>query len=227
MAIKSWISTAAQGSVGKISPLYIFGIVILHSVVTLPLSWKLFFSIFSPKCYNGRAARSSLIKWHLADQVSKNFFSSWTDLNKLLDAGFNAGYESDIRCVKKSRFSHPKSSFRSSKNRILSFLTKNVIPNMPFDGEFHSLQNGLFGFHFDNWGRFIALCVVSHFLLRFWAPISMDRSNFFIEHLATHKDSPFEKSNHLDHVKGPKNGWQKLCHTVTFVFSIFYVKKRS
>ena len=97
--------------------------------------------------------------------------------------------------------------------------------DIPFDAEFHSLQNGLFGFHFDNWERFIVLCVVSHFLLRFWASISMDRSDFFIEHLAAHKDSPFEKSNHLDHVKCPKNGWQKTVshryekrNTVTFVF---------
>jgi hypothetical protein len=41
---------------------------------------------------------------HFADPFPKNFFSSWIDLNELLDAVFNADYEFNIYIVQKFDF---------------------------------------------------------------------------------------------------------------------------
>jgi hypothetical protein len=72
----------------------------------------------------------------------------------LLDAVFNADYEFDIYFVKKIRFWHRKLGFKLFKNRILNFLTKKffqkILGDIPFDAEFHSLQDGLFSFDFSS-----------------------------------------------------------------------------
>ncbi len=75
-------------------------------------------------------------------------------MNGLLGTVFNADYEFHIYFVKKSGFSHRKSGFKLFKNRILNFLTKiffpKILKDIPFDAEFHPLQNGLFGFDFGS-----------------------------------------------------------------------------
>jgi hypothetical protein len=49
---------------------------------------------------------------------------------------------------------HRKPVFKLLKNRILNFLTKNffqiMLGDIPFDAEYHSLQNGIFSFEFPN-----------------------------------------------------------------------------
>ncbi len=88
---------------------------------------------------------------HFADQVFKNFFSRWTDLNRSLDAAFDADYEFDA-FLKKTEFWCQKLGIKLFKNRILNFLTKKffqkISGDIAFDAEFHSLQNGLFSFNF-------------------------------------------------------------------------------
>jgi hypothetical protein len=52
--------------------------------------------------------------------------------------------------VKKTEFWYQKQGFKLFKNRILNFLIKKVFSkaseDIPFDAEFHSLQDGLFSF---------------------------------------------------------------------------------
>ncbi len=76
------------------------------------------------------------------------------DLNGLPGTIFDADYEFHIDFLEKNRFSHRKSGFKFCKNRILNFLTKmfspKILKDLPFDAEFHSLQNGRFGFDFGS-----------------------------------------------------------------------------
>ncbi len=71
----------------------------------------------------------------------------------LLDAVFNADYEFDVYFIKKFDFAienwvlnFSKSYFEFFNQEIFSKMSRDI----PFDAEFHTLQNGLFSFDFRN-----------------------------------------------------------------------------
>ena len=89
------------------------------------------------------------------------------------------------------RFWHWKPGFKLLKNRILDFLIKKVFQkksrNIPFDAEFHSLQDGLFSFNFRGYEQFVDSYTVSNLLRLLWASMSMYRSRYCVERLVIEK----------------------------------------
>ena len=85
------------------------------------------------------------------------------------------------------------------KNRILDFVTAKVFQKPPkdilFDAEFHSLQNGVFGFDFRGLGQFIDSHTVSNLLQLLRAYMSMYRSRSCVERLVTQKRLTLRKMN--------------------------------